>query len=219
MDLVLLKVAVVAFAVVLWGALLVLVKWGDVRRAHVVQVVFFVVLCVVTAAITVFAGTMLLPQGPAIQVRTPEVLDAAVEVLVHPHTEGEDLVIKESNHRWLHRGVVQRDVAAQYDPIYGTIVVYMKYVEGASLQEVRRLMWHEYGHFLWFRVMTEEDRLRWRAIHQDAVVFPTKYAKMNEREDFSETLAEYKAGRWFLLDNRRYAFVQDFMNMSRLVVY
>jgi len=55
----------------------------------------------------------------------------------------------------------------------------------------KSVFFHELGHSIYDKFLTEEQILEWEDIHKNSDIFVSNYAKTDAEEDFSESLAEY----------------------------
>ena len=91
------------------------------------------------------------------------------------------------------------------------------YLNNAIQQDksVMELLWHEYGHNLWYEKLTQEQRDSYKTIYQEAELFPTKYSiKGGVKEDFAESFAYYMLGRYNQIPDDRQAYIVKLRNQD-----
>lgn len=80
-------------------------------------------------------------------------------------------------------------------------------------QSFMKNLWHEYGHYVWHKVMTPSEQDAYNQLYQENGYFVSEYAMTNSREDFAETFAYFKTeGKIknnLLVD--KYQFVKKYM--------
>lgn len=79
-----------------------------------------------------------------------------------------------------------------YQNSVGTYYQFMDFVVIKGQDNLNQMLFtcaHETGHYVYFEIMNETQRLEWDSISEHSTTFATPYAKKNSKEDFAESFA------------------------------
>ena len=83
----------------------------------------------------------------------------------------------------------------QYKRILFNTKSYTFNLENRTNENVIRTMYHEYGHYLWYKVLSKEEREEYNLIFLSSDSFITEYSfEGGVKEDWAETYEEYLSG-------------------------
>lgn len=68
-----------------------------------------------------------------------------------------------------------------------SVFIHNAYIcDGLSTKDTLRAKYHETGHYIWFNILTTEQRNKWKELYKEGN-FVSQYAETSPEEDFAET--------------------------------
>lgn len=162
------------------------------------------------------AGPVVLPGASrvATRVRSGKMLASAdLDVVRRSWIGSASICARHGWHRAMHGvSVTLRDHAAYVAQFYDDDRLIICVPLLAKHPEPVGVLVHEFGHRVWFRCLTEAQRVAWRNGWRDASArgaLVSEYAETNEIEDFAEVFRALAEGKLDAANRRRWAAVRQ----------